>query len=209
MTIIYNSGAATDLMRWMLFVDGENLTLRAQELAKCPPARRNGEQPESVQFESGKFYQKDEFIWFSTAAGGIATYMPGSPLRRSSIRSHYYTACVGDKRVSVASELLRGIGFEPVVFSKKKGARSKGVDITLTKDALMHAFFGHYDACVLCSGDGDFVPLVNEIKRLGKMVIVTAFPSGLSPKLKLAADKFFPLDNFFYHLPVLGIPREP
>ena len=44
--------------------------------------------------------------------------------------------------------------------------RAKGVDIALTKDLLSHAFLDNYDAVVLVAGDGDYVPVVEELKRL-------------------------------------------
>jgi uncharacterized LabA/DUF88 family protein len=53
---------------------------------------------------------------------------------------------------------------------------------------------------VLVAGDGDYVPLVEEVKRLGKVVIVTSFEGeglGLSPELRLSADIFIGIDPFF------------
>jgi uncharacterized LabA/DUF88 family protein len=74
------------------------------------------------------------------------------------------------------------------------------VDIALTKDLLRHAFLGNYDVAVLVAGDGDYVPLVDEVKRLGKVVYVEFFrQSGLSNNLRLAADRFFEMDEFFLH----------
>ena len=41
-------------------------------------------------------------------------------------------------------------------------------------------------------GDGDYVPLVEEVKRLGKIVVCVFFDvgNGLSPALKIACDEF-------------------
>jgi uncharacterized LabA/DUF88 family protein len=76
--------------------------------------------------------------------------------------------------------------------------RSKGVDIALAKDFLCNAFFNNYDVAVLYAGDGDYVPIVNEVKRMGKVVYVAFFyEAGLSPALRLASDEYFPLDEFF------------
>lgn len=56
---------------------------------------------------------------------------------------------------------------------------------------LSHAFLGNYDAAVLVAGDADYVPLVEEVKRLGKLVHVAFFGSqGLSPELRRSADQF-------------------
>lgn len=63
---------------------------------------------------------------------------------------------------------------------------------------LSHAFRGNYDAAILISGDGDYVPVVEEVKRLGKRVHVAFFQSqGLSPDLVRAADSFYDLTDLF------------
>lgn len=57
---------------------------------------------------------------------------------------------------------------------------------------LLHAFFDHYDIAILIAGDGDYLPLVEEIKRLGKRLHIGFFyDASLNPSLKLSADKFF------------------
>jgi uncharacterized LabA/DUF88 family protein len=91
------------------------------------------------------------------------------------------------------------LGFNPVVFKREAGqSKAKGVDIALTKDMLSHAFRNNYQVAVLVAGDGDYVPLVEEMKRLGKLVYVWFFAEeGLSPKLRSAADLFFDLTPTF------------
>ena len=56
--------------------------------------------------------------------------------------------------------------------------------------------FNHYDVAVLIAGDRDYVPLVEEIKRAGKGVVVSFFEgpeSGLDAHLRLASDSFLSL----------------
>jgi uncharacterized LabA/DUF88 family protein len=60
----------------------------------------------------------------------------------------------------------------------------------MAKDMLSHAFLDNYDLAVLVCGDGDLVPLVQGVKRLGKWVIVAFFDHCLNPKLRRAADEF-------------------
>jgi hypothetical protein len=44
------------------------------------------------------------------------------------------------------------LGFSPEVFKKDKQTdKANGVDLSLTKDMLSHAFMNHYDAAVLVS----------------------------------------------------------
>ena len=47
---------------------------------------------------------------------------------------------------------------------------------------LSHAFRDNYEVAVLVAGDGDYVPVVQEVQRLGKIVFVWFFENeGLNP----------------------------
>ena len=118
------------------------------------------------------------------------------------VRAYYYTSTIGDEnKISLIRQALWDIGFQPEVFKKpRKRDRTKGVDIALATDLLGNAYRDNYDAAVLVAGDGDYVPLVEEVKRLGKVVHVVFFGEkgrGLSPELRLASDRFWELENAF------------
>jgi uncharacterized LabA/DUF88 family protein len=116
------------------------------------------------------------------------------------IRAYYYTSLTGDDpQVLSVRRALRSLGFHPEVFKKVRAQeKAKGVDIALAKDFLSHAFLNNYDVAVLAAGDGDYVPLITEVKRLGKIVYVAFFRDyGLSTELHLAADMFFEMEHFF------------
>lgn len=84
------------------------------------------------------------------------------------------------------------------LFPRTKERNAKGVDITLARDMLIHAFSGHFDTAILVAGDGDYVPLVNEVKRHGRRVVLAFFDCpALSPELRLSADAFFDLSGTF------------
>jgi hypothetical protein len=179
------------LRRWMLFVDGENFTIRGQEVAKL----------EALQLVVGTYYRPDVYIWFP-GIPATANLMGDAclKLQPAAVRSYYYTSISGDEKLlfQVRDELF-GLGFHPEVFKKERGSRrAKGVDISLSKDLLSHAYLNNYDVAVLLAGDGDYVPLVNEIKRLGKVCYVMFFRrGGLSPELRLASDAFVEAEQFF------------
>jgi len=166
--------------RCMMFIDGENLTIRAQKIA-----------------EAGNIHHRqDVYLWFHFHPAEI---FAGERCMRSPsqmVRSYYYTAiCGGTEALPEVKKHLWDIGFTPVVFTKAKDKPAKGVDIALTKDMLSHAFLNNYDVAVLVAGDGDYVPLVQEVKRLGKIVCVAFFEkSGLNPALMQESDIFIPLD---------------
>jgi len=52
----------------------------------------------------------------------------------------------------------------------------KGVDVNIAADMLSNAFDNTYDTAILVSEDGDFVPVVREVKRLRKRVENAYFP---------------------------------
>jgi hypothetical protein len=180
------------LRRWMVFVDGENFTSRAQQVAK----------DQKVSLPEGPFHLRDTFIWVPDFMGTRAMQSAEGlsvPLQPHALRAHYYTSVVGDeeKISGVKNDLFR-IGFTPKVFKKSKTRGSKAVDIALATDMLSHGYRDNYDVAVLFAGDGDYVPLVEEIKRIGKVVYISFFRgSGLNNELALASDTCLYIDKFF------------
>ena len=175
--------------RWMIFVDGENLTIRAQEFAK-------GEGGQF--FTEGPHFKQDTFFWFPGFQATANLMETVIPAQAHATRAYYYTALVGDDaRQAEVTTALREIGFSPRVFKKlKQTQKAKGVDIMLTIDVLGHGFRDHYDSVLLVAGDGDYVPLLEEVKRLGKNAYVAFLRgNGLNESLRIAADRFFDITN--------------
>lgn len=71
------------------------------------------------------------------------------------------------------------------------GAKKGDWDVGLTIDAVRTAAI--VDTVVICSGDGDFIPLVEYLKNNGRRVEVMSFGKSTSSKLKEAADEFIDL----------------
>ena len=114
------------LRRWMLFVDGENLTMRAQKLAENTV----------LQLQEGTEYRKDIFVWFpGLKATPALTNTRDSPIKvqDTAIRAYYYTSLTGDDlKILSVKQALRALGFHPEVFKKvRREEKAKGVDITL------------------------------------------------------------------------------
>ena len=151
---------------------------------------------------AGPHYLPDVFVWFpGVFANQALTNTPAAQLQVQdhAIRSYYYTSVRGDdSRVIATRESLLSLGFQPEVFKKATSSRAKGVDIALSRDLLRDAFMDNFDVALLIAGDGDYVPLISEVKRFGKVVYVAFFEAtGLSSELRLNADRFFSLDQFF------------
>lgn len=178
---------------WMTFVDGENFAIRGKATAEAA----------KVPLVSSPFYCPNTFLWGPMiSTDGLASYLNLGPhIYGPARRSFYYTAVQGDDaKITSVKEKLKYLGFMPRVF-KKTGGRSKRVDITLVTDALSNAHFGNYGAALFIAGDADYIPLVEEIQRMGKIVVVAFFEgagSGLSPDLALSADRFVPLDQLIW-----------
>lgn len=174
-----------------MFVDGENFTIRGQQLAVS----------NALALAPGSHYEKDVFLWFPGLSARTNPFgNPPLKLQPTAVRSYYYTSTTGDEnRLTTIREALWSLGFQPEVFKRDANTkRSKGVDIALAKDFLCNAFFGNYDVAVLVAGDGDYVPMVNEVKRMGKVVYVAfLYDHGLSSALRLVSDECFRLDEFF------------
>lgn len=175
----------------MLFVDGENFTIQAERRLKELDAAI-----ESV----AEIYSKGVYFW----PKGIlshwgTTWSNHVNVARIAERNYYYSSVTGnDADIDSARDALRSIRFTPVIFKKKQGTRAKGVDVCLTKDLLVNAFHNNYDVAVLVAGDGDYVPVIEEVQRFGKHVVVSFFSDpkeGLNMELRRAADQFDSLDD--------------
>jgi uncharacterized LabA/DUF88 family protein len=71
------------------------------------------------------------------------------------------------------------------------GSMKGNQDLEMALDALSTA--DHVDTIVLATGDGDFVPLVRQLKLRGLRVEVYGFPRSTAPDLREVADRFVPI----------------
>jgi uncharacterized LabA/DUF88 family protein len=174
--------------RWMMFVDGENITIRGQEILSL----------QKITPVASRAFRKNTFLW---------TPMPVAPnvlhpdwnnkphaLRPRAERCFYYTSIQGDAdKVAMVQAELRHLNFTPRVFKKPISQRTKGVDIMLTKDLLSNAFLDNYDVALLLTGDADYVPVIEEIQRLGKSVVVLFYED---PSVRISSDLLNACDGF-------------
>jgi len=172
-----------------MFVDGENFTIRGQKVATA----------EKVTFDDGPYFKRDVFLWLPLirARTNITQGDWAVPLQATAIRSYYYTSTPGnDDAIQQVRSNLRALDFDATVFKRPSdgGRKSKGVDISLTTDMLSGAFMDTYDVAFLIAGDADYLPLVQQVKRLGKCVFGGFFEhpeAGLSEELRIATDTFY------------------
>lgn len=182
--------------RSILFVDGENLTVRFQDMVA------SGRQP-----NQGALHIPDVLVWHQK-------FMRNNYFElQKVVRVCYYMSVVGDdQRVVEAKRQLSQIQFTtmaddggisgqivPIVFKKpSRSQKTRNIDIQIVIDIMRFAFTDEIDRVYLASGDGDYLPLIAEIMRRGKQVEVLAFSSGLNLALPYSVDSFFSLDDLFF-----------
>lgn len=116
---------------------------------------------------------------------------------RKLIRAIAYAVKAGEKDEDTFFNALENIGFEV----KRKqlqvfygGNKKADWDVGLAMDAIELA--PRLDTIILISGDGDYIPLVEHLKRaLGCRVEVAAFGKSCSSKLIEESDRFIDLDK--------------
>lgn len=165
--------------RVMVFIDGENLSIRYGNLL-------NGKRP-----ATHTVYEKDVYVWSSEFNKLL--------LNHDVVRKYYYTAVTGDhSKVDRIVEALRAAGCAPRVFKKYAG-KSKAVDIALSVDMLTHAHLGNYDLAVLVAGDGDYAPLIDAVQYTGARVVLWFFDNGLNKRIKMKADHFYDIGRVLFN----------
>jgi uncharacterized LabA/DUF88 family protein len=176
--------------RAMIFVDGENFAMRYGEMLQ-EARERTGKEPQPA-LSGGIWYEKNIALW--------ARFLDPHPRGSFRIlRRYFYTSVPGDAQERQRIEQwLKDHRFEaPRVFHRDKHRGSKQVDISLATEMLTHAHRKHYDVAILITGDGDYVPLLQAVKAEGARVHVWAFSKGLSSRLRMEADHFVSLDDYF------------
>jgi len=77
----------------------------------------------------------------------------------------------------------------------------KGDDVRLAHDLLMGAFQNMYDVAVVVSGDADFIPVINTIRRkFGKRVGNGFFRRTSSYRLRKSCDFSINMNKLIYEL---------
>ncbi len=194
------------MARLMVFVDGENLTLRFQEMVKEGRNARTETSPNLWEHLFAVDHIQDKFAW---SPGTVRGLFGDEEL----LRAQYYAMCEsgGDdaERLSEHIAAQNAIMFYagtrstvrlmPRVFQKtKKNTKTKSVDINVCVDVLDYVERDALDTVFLVTGDIDYLPLLEAVMRAGKRVIVGALSSGVAPRLRHATDRFVDLDPVYF-----------
>jgi len=120
----------------------------------------------------GSFSVPFERIYFYDAAPEVPTEELES----------YWRSLKRQPDVQLGWGFLRGV---------ERRRRQKGVDTLLATDMLVGGFNKLFDVALLFSGDEDFVPVVQELKRMGVKVLVLGFEGSCSVELIEVSDRYF------------------
>ena len=192
----------------LIFVDGENLTLRYQEMIRAGrvPA------PGNVHIQDCFVWNQrvlDDNLWnlkrvsYYTSVSGSDEYVRQVREQIAAVRFNSRTGVVG-ARMGGASYTTRDGQIVPFVRKKSSRSRKESIcDIAITVDVMRACYRDHAKIIWLFSGDGDFLSLLNEIVHNGKSAYVSALSSGFNEDIRFAVDEFILLDKYFF------LPAEP
>jgi uncharacterized LabA/DUF88 family protein len=171
--------------RAMAFIDGSNLLV---ELGEQTTARFPADRPN----------QSHLILGAQTVTKALVEQIVAGPVGPHQVLRRYWFGSVqgSDEDLLARKQWLRDQNYEAVLFRKKKGRDEKGVDLAVAREMLMHGFNKNYQTAVLVAGDSDYIGLVQDLKRLGLLVVLAFYEcSALSPELRLAADAFVALHH--------------
>ena len=156
-------------------------------------------------------YRKDVLFWPVGFNVNQHSWVKQAHASEKAERCYYYTCTQGDKgQIDEVRDALWESGFSSIVTHKPKNGTAKRVDISLTKDMLVHAFLGNYDIALLVAGDGDFIPVVEEVKRLGKRLVVALVAERSESRAKANGRRVLSNAAVFQVIPVnldAAVPR--
>ncbi len=182
----------------LIFVDGENLVFRYQQMLADGKIPR----PDNIHIN-------DCFIWNQSLLDDNIWKLK---------RLAYYTSVVGDDKLvqdmrekiasttfkcvtSRSQTRIQTISGQIVPFVRKKSSKSNKesvCDIAITVDIMRACYRDHAETIWLFSGDGDFIELIHEVVHSGKRVYASAFASGLNKEIPYVVDEFIPLEKYFF-----------
>lgn len=84
-----------------------------------------------------------------------------------------------------------------IVNPKGHGREGKqlGVDVALATKVVSRASSSQCDTFIIVSGDGDFIPIIEEVKARGKKIEIASWEVCINKSLMNECDYFIPLDD--------------
>jgi uncharacterized LabA/DUF88 family protein len=167
------------------YVDGESHFIRAR--AACKNVFGGDAELDHLDVVHGGFIKirfECKFYWLRRNHDGFPPE-----------RMIYFTSVTGNEPIIIEHQKwIRDQGFEPVVIREEKALakrreadlkefkmieKPKGVDIALATRMLEDAVNGNYKFCRLYTSDADYLPVIQAVRRMGKIVWVYGAREGI------------------------------
>lgn len=98
----------------------------------------------------------------------------------------------------------RRAGWETITYPRSRSGAEKRVDtsicLALLEETVVRGLRPDETDVTLISGDSDFVPALETLRRYGFQVDVLGWEHSTAADLRKAARRFVPLDEYFDHL---------
>lgn len=192
--------------RMMVFIDGENFVRGYERVVQA-----------KTHIPRGHYtYSPKNYVWCS---GALSDFVGDFDV----LRVNYYYSLVGndEEKRNQSVDLLREsdvfsratfggfrLKLSPHVYVRsrdKKGengekvpVESKRLDIEICTDVLSNTYQDNFDVLMLVTNDLDFEPLIREVKRYGKQVVLGTFRLNASRELARIADQVVYLENCMF-----------
>ncbi len=92
---------------------------------------------------------------------------------------------------------LSNNGFELLHLPETTSQGKNGSDVKLAIDLMEHMeLYGTISTYIVGSGDSDFIPLIQSIRKRGKRVVVIGFNSSVGHVVKMVCNEFKAMEDF-------------
>lgn len=105
-------------------------------------------------------------------------------------RSNYFEIIEGQQVI----RRIEGINFD-INDSKTYTTLEKGTDVNVAVQMLSKGFQNAYDIAILVSGDTDYIPVVENLHNLGKIVVLATLPQQNVEKYRTIIDKHISINQ--------------
>jgi uncharacterized LabA/DUF88 family protein len=213
-------------MKTYLFVDAENHFLRSTAVAKeiigspkaaCAMSKAKTRRsfihgfPEHIDGERFSWNPELQLFWDCEL---LSRESLSRDLGATIARAIYVCSCAGDEDKAHEMRVqLRNYGFEPIVVRESKSRQQqrittreqcglmekpKGCDIAIATRMVADAAADLYDCCFLFTSDADFLPAIEAVRGMGKIVWVFGFASALPERspYRYLPDRFVDLRGY-------------
>jgi uncharacterized protein (TIGR00288 family) len=180
-----------------IYVDGENHFQRAEACWQKMHAGTNLATAQAnintnFQFPWGqprlRVEKRSLFFWDSQLVQFLVR--DWEELLNDVVRAVYFTSASGDEiELHDVRCSIRKHGFEPYVVKKEaKQRQPKAVDVALAVRMMEDAHRNAFERCLLCTSDTDFLPVIQAVKRMGKLVYVLGYADSIGDRSPLQYD---------------------